>query len=122
MNGREINAGAFDSCQSLVQAELGAVVQTHVGVAQQAAGRLPQRGDVHIAQLLLRQGEEAAHLRTRPHLGDVEAVLSTWVKESTETLEHWFFNPEHSGGDFFLYLLGLPYCQKTASRWGGARA
>lgn len=54
------------------------MVQTHVRVAEQAADSLPQRAGVHSAQLLLRQAEVAAHLGTRLHLGDVEAVLSTW--------------------------------------------
>lgn len=65
--------------QSLVEAELRAVVQTHVSVAEQAAGRLPQGGGVHHAQLLLRQAEVAAHLGARLHPWDVEAVLATWV-------------------------------------------
>lgn len=81
---------------SLVQAELRAVVQTHVGVAEQTAGRLPQRGGVDPAELLLRQAEVTAHLGTRLHLGDVEAVLAT-------------FSVRHA-------------VKKTASRSGGARA
>lgn len=72
------------SFQSFVEAELRAVVKTHVGVTEQAAGRLPQGAGVHSAQLLLRQAEVAPHLRTGLHLGDVEAVLSTWFRRCRE--------------------------------------
>lgn len=69
---------------SLVQAELGAVVQAHVRVAEQATRSLPQGAGVHSAQLLLWQAQVAAHLGTSLHLGDVEAVLSTCVRAHGE--------------------------------------
>lgn len=77
---------------SLVEAELWAVVQAHVGVAEQPPGRLPQRRGVHPAQLLLRQAQVAAHLGTPPHLGDVEAVLAAWASKRTNQCEASVFD------------------------------
>lgn len=105
---------------SLVQAELRAVVQTHVRVTEQPAGGLLEGWGVNSAKLLLWQVEVAAHLRTRLHLGDVEAILATCVRAESEPCSCcWLLELNE---DVSSHLPGQPYCQKTASRWGGARA
>lgn len=77
--GQPLEACAMFST-SFVETKLRAVVQTHVGVAEQAAGRFPQRRRVNSAQLLLREAEVAAHLGAGCHMGDVEAIFSSWVR------------------------------------------
>lgn len=105
---------------SLVKAELRAVVQTHVGVAEQAAGGLPQGRGVDSAQLLLRQAEVAAHLGTRLHLGDVEAVLASWVRSQkygrTFSNSALFLSFDPVTEVMICHLPGRPCCQRTASR------